>query len=539
MNKLPSFAALVSAALIGSAAGTAWSDQATTQEPAQPAMQTPAPVHGFMPGWYPPYSPGPQHWRARPREYGQMRPYYRPRGHHGGTPAAPATAPTTPPAVTQTLPDPALTEAQEKLHEKSTQLGMAQAALEQLHGKLEYSLETERTLADKLAHLNREIEASQARLAQQGLELETATAKLEQYHRQIDSDQQQNLKLAAEHDRLRDELAGREEQLASTQSVLQAATAGHDRLRDELAGREEQLASMQSVLQAATDALQQAHAETTVSGQQLDAAMTQAEQCRNGLNTLNAQLAARKNSQLNTEQMLATVVAERDRQQADLADCSRKLGRTQAELTGARSELEALRLARSAVIDTVAPAAAGGPVTVEPAAGISARVEPAAGNAPDAAGEVVALKSSPTDTDQDGIADRVDLCPGTQPGLEVDATGCAADVAIKLEGVNFLYNSHELTNEARRILERVAGVISQQPELRLEVAGHTDATGDPSYNQWLSMQRAEAVRDYLVAQGVNPRQIGATGYGGQRPIADNDTLEGLRKNRRVELRRLQ
>jgi OOP family OmpA-OmpF porin len=52
------------------------------------------------------------------------------------------------------------------------------------------------------------------------------------------------------------------------------------------------------------------------------------------------------------------------------------------------------------------------------------------------------------------------------------------------------------------------------------------------------MQRAEAVRDYLVAQGVNPRHIGATGYGGQRPIADNNTVEGLQNNRRVELRRL-
>jgi OOP family OmpA-OmpF porin len=120
----------------------------------------------------------------------------------------------------------------------------------------------------------------------------------------------------------------------------------------------------------------------------------------------------------------------------------------------------------------------------------------------------------------------------------VDATGCAAGVAIKLEGVNFLYNSHELTDKARSILDRVAGIINQQPDMRLEVAGHTDATGDPSYNQWLSMQRAEAVRDYLVAQGVNPRHIGATGYGGQRPIADNNTVEGLQNNRRVELRRL-
>jgi OOP family OmpA-OmpF porin len=123
--------------------------------------------------------------------------------------------------------------------------------------------------------------------------------------------------------------------------------------------------------------------------------------------------------------------------------------------------------------------------------------------------------------------------------MAVDTTGCAADAAIALEGVNFNYNSHELTAGARAYLDRVAGIISQHPDLRLQVAGHTDATGDPAYNQWLSMQRAEAVMNYLVAQGVNPGHIGAVGYGGQRPIADNDTVDGLRKNRRVELRRLQ
>ncbi len=373
---------------------------------------------------------------------------------------------------------------------------MAQAALEQLHGKLQYSLEAERTLADKLAHLDNELKTSHARIAEQTDAMNSATATLQQYNQQIANDQQQNLVLAAER----------------------------DRLLDELAGRDEELTRMKSVLQAATEALQH---ETATSDQQLGETRAQVEQLGNELTELETRLVARKNSQLNTEQMLASVIAERDGLQSDLATCSRKQNSIQADLAAALSEIDALQMAQSMPARDIAPPAAGIPVKVEPAAGM----EPVA----DAA-EVVALNS--TDTDQDGIADSDDLCPGTQQGSDVDATGCEAGVAIRLEGVNFPYNSHELTGEAQRILERVAAIIKQQPDLRLEVAGHTDATGDPSYNQWLSMQRAEAVREFLVAQGVDPRHIGATGYGGQRPVADNNTLEGLQQNRRVELRRL-
>jgi outer membrane protein OmpA-like peptidoglycan-associated protein len=301
-------------------------------------------------------------------------------------------------------------------------------------------------------------------------------------------------------------------------------------MRRDLASRDEQLAAVQAELQTVTQALQQAQSETTTSGQQLSEAGTQAETFTNELTELKAELETRQTTLLDTQQALAAVTTERDGLQADLATCSQELTRAQAALTAARSEVEALPLARSAAAEAVMPPAPGGPYQAESAASEG----PEAG-----AAEVAALQTTTTDADADGVVDSIDLCPETQQGLAVESTGCAAGAVIKLEGVNFLYNSHELTDEAQRILDRVAGVISQQTDLRLEVAGHTDATGDPSYNQWLSMQRAEAVMNYLVAQGVNPGHIGAAGYGGQRPIADNTTSEGLRKNRRVELRRLQ
>jgi OOP family OmpA-OmpF porin len=121
---------------------------------------------------------------------------------------------------------------------------------------------------------------------------------------------------------------------------------------------------------------------------------------------------------------------------------------------------------------------------------------------------------------------------------EVDAMGCARDASINLEGVNFRYDSAELTAAARAILDRVADILAQYPQLKVEVAGHTDAQGDRDYNRRLSEQRAKAVREYLIARGVGADNISARGYGSEQPVADNSTREGTLKNRRVELRRL-
>jgi OOP family OmpA-OmpF porin len=192
--------------------------------------------------------------------------------------------------------------------------------------------------------------------------------------------------------------------------------------------------------------------------------------------------------------------------------------------------MDALSRANTAAADAIIAPASGGPD----------KSEPAASEGYDAgAAKVAAQQIATTDTDEDGISDSIDLCPETKPGIAVESTGCTTGEAINLSGVNFLYNSHELTDRARDILDRVAAIINQQPDLRLEVAGHTDATGDSTYNQWLSLQRAETVMNYLVDQGVNPKHIGAAGYGGLRPIADNTTSEGMQVNRRVELRPLQ
>lgn len=85
-------------------------------------------------------------------------------------------------------------------------------------------------------------------------------------------------------------------------------------------------------------------------------------------------------------------------------------------------------------------------------------------------------------------------------------------------------------------LERIAQVMVQYPDTRITVSGHTDSVGDERYNQDLSERRAEAVKVLLVDRGVGADRIRTVGYGENMPVAGNDTPEGRRMNRRVEIR---
>ena len=150
---------------------------------------------------------------------------------------------------------------------------------------------------------------------------------------------------------------------------------------------------------------------------------------------------------------------------------------------------------------------------------------------------IAATSAGAADDEADGVADSIDLCLKTPGGVVVDDTGCTINEAITLEGVNFYYDSHKLTRRARAVLDHVADVLGKQRNIKLEIAGHTDSQGDPAYNQWLSEQRAGAVKDYLVSRGLDAERFTTNGYGDQQPLTDNSTRPGLRANRRVELRR--
>ncbi|HEX5817327.1 MAG TPA: OmpA family protein [Gemmatimonadales bacterium] len=146
------------------------------------------------------------------------------------------------------------------------------------------------------------------------------------------------------------------------------------------------------------------------------------------------------------------------------------------------------------------------------------------------------------DTDNDGVADCNDRCPSTNAGNKVDANGCrmlGENNALILKGVTFATGRSTLTPNAKTVLDGVADelntYLAEVPSLRVEVGGHTDATGSAKTNTRLSASRAAAVEKYLESKGIDPSRLVSKGYGPDKPIADNATKEGRAENRRVEL----
>lgn len=152
------------------------------------------------------------------------------------------------------------------------------------------------------------------------------------------------------------------------------------------------------------------------------------------------------------------------------------------------------------------------------------------------AGTKVDARGCEMDSDKDGVADSKDKCPNTKAGVRVDVNGCEIKDVIKLPGVNFELNSARLTEGSIRVLDDAAATLKKHSDIKVEVAGHTDSTGDAGYNKQLSQKRAESVMRFLVTKGVDAGRLNAKGYGESMPIADNGNKEGRKMNRRVELR---
>jgi len=110
---------------------------------------------------------------------------------------------------------------------------------------------------------------------------------------------------------------------------------------------------------------------------------------------------------------------------------------------------------------------------------------------------------------------------------------------VTFPGVNFATGSADITPEFGRTLQGVAQLIYEHPEVQLlEIEGHTDSTGSDRINNPLSEKRAESVRKFLVAQGVDPARLMAKGYGSKYPVASNSTEQGRYQNRRIDIVRI-
>lgn len=142
----------------------------------------------------------------------------------------------------------------------------------------------------------------------------------------------------------------------------------------------------------------------------------------------------------------------------------------------------------------------------------------------------------PLDSDNDGVLDNFDVCPGTLPGTRVNRSGCALpEQNVTLQGVHFELDSATLTPGSLAILDQAAAALRGQPNIKVRIGGHTDSLGSEVYNEQLSMARAKSVREYLQEhQGINVQRLSVIGYGESKPVASNETESGRAKNRRVE-----
>jgi outer membrane protein OmpA-like peptidoglycan-associated protein len=111
----------------------------------------------------------------------------------------------------------------------------------------------------------------------------------------------------------------------------------------------------------------------------------------------------------------------------------------------------------------------------------------------------------------------------------------ARGLIVNMSDVLFDTGKYTLKPNTQISLAKVAGILQAYPGLKLQVEGYTDSVGSDEYNQKLSENRADAVRDFLITQGVQPDNISATGYGKSKPVADNSTAQGRSQNRRVQL----
>lgn len=125
-----------------------------------------------------------------------------------------------------------------------------------------------------------------------------------------------------------------------------------------------------------------------------------------------------------------------------------------------------------------------------------------------------------------------DKLANTQVG--VDRVGDQIKLTMP-DNITFAVNSADLQPAVRTALSDVANVLTQYPDTTITVAGHTDNTGNPTYNQSLSQRRAQSVAGFLQSRGVAGSRVNPVGYGQNQPIASNTTVEGRAKNRRVEI----
>jgi len=167
------------------------------------------------------------------------------------------------------------------------------------------------------------------------------------------------------------------------------------------------------------------------------------------------------------------------------------------------------------------------------AAQAQAQAQQAQAQAQQAQNQAAQAQQQAAQAQQDKEALRARLLQQLNAVLQTRDT--ARGLVVNMSDILFRTGQYQLMPGAREALAKIAGILLAYPGLTLEVDGFTDNTGTQAVNERLSQQRAEAVRDFLVQQGVAANSITAQGLGEANPVAANDTAVGRQLNRRVEL----
>ncbi len=147
------------------------------------------------------------------------------------------------------------------------------------------------------------------------------------------------------------------------------------------------------------------------------------------------------------------------------------------------------------------------------------------------------------DNDNDGVLDIDDFCPNQAGPKDGEKPGCPRGNALVVvtareiritQQIHFEFNKAVIKSESFPILDAVKDVLVGNPQITLEIQGHTDNVGQAGYNLKLSQSRADACRTYLVKKGISPARLTAKGYGMTQPIVPNNTEPNRALNRRVQ-----
>jgi len=141
------------------------------------------------------------------------------------------------------------------------------------------------------------------------------------------------------------------------------------------------------------------------------------------------------------------------------------------------------------------------------------------------------MPMKPKDSDGDGVLDDKDKCPGTPMSAPVNADGCWV-----IRNVEFDTDKWDVKARFEPVLNHVVSIMKKNPWLKMEIHGHTDIRGTAKHNQALSENRANVVMKYLVNQGISSERLFMEGFSYNKPIATNNTTEGMAQNRRTEIK---